>query len=102
MPQKSPDLFRLGSITLGGLQEEVKLCELSAEHPRPWPSLVTLQVSGRLTQRWEHCTADLTLSTKVVTSVWYSISAMDVSLFLTGQSRKGGPSQHAGMATWWL
>lgn len=55
-----------------------------------------------LSQRWEHCTADLTFSTKEVTSVWYSISAMEVSLFLTGQSGEGRPSQCARVATWWL
>lgn len=86
----------------GNVQGEVKLCELFAERPRPWPSLATLPVPGRLTHRWEHCTADLTLSTKAVTSVWYSISAMEVSLFLTGQNREGGPSRCVGMATWWL
>lgn len=52
---------------------------------------------GSSTQRWEHRTAVFTFSTKAVTSVWYFMSALEVSLFLTGQSRGEG-GQHSGRA----
>lgn len=52
---------------------------------------------GRGTQRWEHRTAVFTFSTKAVTSVWYLMSALEVSLFLTGKSREEG-GQHSGRA----
>lgn len=53
---------------------------------------------GSSTQRWEHRTAVFTFSTKAVTSVWYSMSALEVSLFLTGQSRgEGWPACRNGV-----
>lgn len=102
IPQ-NPRLFPgLGAPCLGASMGRSNLWGCFTEHPRPWPNLAVFQVPGRLTQRWEHCTADLTFSTKVVTFVWYCISATEVSLFFTGQSREGRSSQCAGMATWWL
>lgn len=43
---------------------------------------------SRHTQRWEHWTADLTLSTSVVTRVWYSIWALEASSFASEGQRK--------------
>lgn len=64
---------------------------LPAFHPPP-------REPGSSTQRWEHRTAVFTFSTKAVTSVWYSMSALDVSLFLTGQSRgEGWPACRNGV-----
>ena len=55
-------------------------------------------VPASSTQRWEQCTAALTLSTKAITSVWYLTAALELSLFLTGQSRgEGWPARRGGM-----
>lgn len=63
----------------------------------PCPSAHT-QESGSSTQRWEHCTAVLTFSTRAVTVVSYSTSALEASLFLTGCSRgEGEPACREGM-----
>ena len=65
--------------------------------PSPCPSAHT-QESVSSTQRWEHCTAVLTFSTRAVTFVWYSTSALEASLFLTGRSRgEGWPACREGV-----
>lgn len=54
------------------------------------------------TQRWEHCTADLTLSTSEVTSVWYSIWALEASSFASVGQRKKQPTGKESMRRFWL
>lgn len=51
-----------------------------------------------MSQRREHRTVVFTFSTKAVRYVWYSMSVLEFSLFLTGQSRgEGRPACRNGV-----
>lgn len=64
-------------------------------HP-PFPRVLGAPESS--TQRREHCTVVLTFSTKAVRYVWYSMSVLEFSFFLTGQSRgEGRPACRNGV-----